>query len=364
MFLMANVLFGIKYLSRFSFQVAIVVSMIYMLAVGITYASYRKYIYSFQKKYIWILLGIFIIISVVALSIISQETLRVDRWRVVDSFWHSVGEGLYPYAQKNSDGNYPGPMPFYFILCYPFHFIHEMGFASLFSAVLFLLFSYHKREEKDGFVFVSLLLLSSCAIFWEIITRSTIFFNAVLFFLFIMSLKKFPQKFDLKFYLSAFVGGLLFSTRAVFVIPMVVWAMYALRIEKVCFITLTKWGIIFFTTFMITLLPFLILWNDEFFIMNPFIVQSSFLLPFGYILVFIFFSFVSGFYCQKFQDVVFLSAILLFGMAMAQLIYQIFQSGMQAYWNTGADISYFLFSFPFLLYIIGFSNKKHVFLNQ
>ena len=162
MFLMINVLFVMKYLSRFSFQAAIVVSMIYIPVVGITYTFYKKYICFSRKKYIWILLGIFIIISIVALSIISKETLRVDRWRVVDSFWHSVGEGLYPYAQKNSDGNYPGPMPFYFILCYPFYFIHEMGFAPLFSVVLFLLFSYHKREEKDGFVFVSLLFLWCC----------------------------------------------------------------------------------------------------------------------------------------------------------------------------------------------------------
>lgn len=353
MFVTVNALFYFKYAYRLSLIAGIVSVIIYVgfIALLLLYwGNIRRFI---PNKAAIGLIILSMVACAVALCFVPKEQFRVDRWEIVELFWDSVKQGLYPYSQTIAEsGNPPGAMPFYFLLCYPFQYlIGEMGYMPVLAILIWLSYTYI-RHKKDSFSLITLLMLSSFPLYWEIFTRSTIFFNAVLFALFVLSLKNFGSMPNRLFYLSAIVGGLLFSTRNVFVLTLVPWGLYVLFVEKVPFIRCFKWAICFVAAFAASFLPVILINPSEFFTQNAFIIQGSFLMPFALVLVFVLLSAAAFLLCKRFADVVFYGGGILFITIVGYGVYHLFANGIQAYLDAQMDISYFLFAFPFLLEVI------------
>ncbi len=353
MFITINMLFYFKYFSRISLWAACAGVGGYLLMAWILWGKAPLRLpLACSNKVLFLVMGAFLVFCAGALYYIPKELLNVDRWEVIQVFWDAAADGTNPYGVRNSVGNYPGPMPVYFLLYYPFYVLGEVGYATL-LLVVFWLCSFYKRFPRAIAGMMCVALFSSAFLYWEIFTRSTILLNACLFCYFFLYLLKMERPGRMAFYGSAVAGGLLFSIRTVFVLCMLVWVVYALRTRKITWLQLIRWGSVFVVTFGLTFLPFLLRWPDEFRQMNPFVIQSSVLIPFGYVCVFLGIAFLLGFLAKNESDVFFYSAAVLFAMITTHFGYWIGREEFtEAYFNGRSDISYYLFSVPFLLEIM------------
>src|SRR4029079_14747578 len=104
-----------------------------------------------------------------------QDSINVDRWSVIVSFWDSFFRGEYVYFAKSHLGNLPGPMPVYFIIALPFYLIGEIGYLTLLGPVAFL--AVLRYEKWDVGVQNASLVLILCSTFfaWEVAARSALF---------------------------------------------------------------------------------------------------------------------------------------------------------------------------------------------
>lgn len=351
LFIFINFLFFLKYLQRVS-DYYILISFLFT-SIYIVFWYFRNYInkikiYSIHNK---LIIFIFIITSILIFNKIDVNTLKVDRWSVITSFWDNYFKGDYVYFAKSHRGNYPGPMPFYFILALPFYWIKELGFLTIVGVIIFL--KIIKKDLKiNSHIFTTLLFtISSVFIFWEIVCRSNIFFNGTLI---LFVLKRFldTTKFHAKeIIINGVLIGLILSTRNVFIIPFIIAFSYSLRTKTITLKQTLCLGFLSILFFSITFIPFL--WNhyDDFKKMNPFIIQSSFLMPFKSTLLFLVLSFVLSLYCKIKDDVYFYSGISLFSTICGYYIYHFSISGFdKTFFESEADISYFILSTPFLIY--------------
>lgn len=356
LFIVINVLFYFKYIGRVSPLIGVASILCYIVFIYFLFFFYKKKGKLFPSTFQILLLIVFAISSVITLFYIPKESLNVDRWEMIEIFWDSASNGIYPYGVHSPSGNYPGPMPFYFILCYPFYCLGEIGFTAIIG--IFIWIFYIQKKKKNAIDLTILLLFSSLAMYWEIFSRSTVFFNSCLFFIWFTTLYNLDKKSTFLFYLSAVIGGLLFSTRNIFAIPLLIYGIYMLR-NGMNFIKLLKWGVCFIVVFILTFMPFVILDWEQFFVMNPFIIQSSFLLPFRFVLIFLGASIIISFMCKNFKDVIFYSGIFLFILITGYVIYSLNRNGIESFFVAGADISYYIFCFPFFLEVIINNNNRY-----
>lgn len=249
-------------------------------------------------------------------------------------------------------------MPFYFLLCYPFYCIREIGSITVISIAL--LTFHFKRKSVQSYSLFFILSISSLCIYWEIFSRSTILINAVLFTLFLLYLERFRTFSTRQLIWSAVIGGLLFSIRNVFVLPLIVWGLYQLFQEKTSPKKIFLWGFVFLLSFAITFVPFIWLYPDEFWEVNPFSTQSS-LVSFYFIVLFVLIAIAGSFFCRNYNDVRFFSVLLLFGIVTIHFIEAICQySFTQALFQSKADISYYIFCIPYLLQILADTDYKRL----
>ena len=154
-----------------------------------------------------------------------------------------------------------------------------------------------------------------------------------------------------KIFISGILIGLALSTRNVLAIPIIIAFMYELKHKHITFKQLSIIGIIALFVFTLTFLPFTINHIEEFKTVNPFIIQSSALMPFELTLLFIFLAFITGYLCKSEFDVYFYSALILFLTIIGYYIYLLtFNDFHNTFFNSIADISYFILCLPFALY--------------
>ena len=97
-------------------------------------------------------------------------------------------------------------------------------------------------------------------------------------------------------------------------------------------------------------MPFILFYENHFFQMNPFIIQSSFLVPTTYIIFFILISIVLSFFVRNKNDNFFFSGISLFLSILIYSIYHLIDDGFESsFINSTIDISYFIFCIPFFI---------------
>ncbi len=351
LFLFVNFLFTYKYLERFTpwaVLVSVLVSLLYIVLFQ------KRDLLKFISKKIEISFFIaFIVVCLLIWKKIAVETLNVDRWSVITSFWDSYFANEYAYFAKSFAGNPPGPMPFYFILALPFYLVGELGFLSIIGVLLFYWLMWYKKVNSITRIFILLLILSSFFNLWEVICRSNIFLNATLVLgslPYILNQKVFTLQ---ALIISGIFIGLLISTRNVFVISYVICFLYLWRIKTIQFKQLTVLGIISLLIFALTFIPVVYGHLEDFKQMNPFIVQSTFLIPFEYTVLFVLIAIGTSFLCKNRSDVYFYNAVVLFVSILIYLIYYICLQGLtQAFTESTVDISYFIFCIPFALWFL------------
>lgn len=357
LFITINVLFYFKYLYRVSLVTGLMAVGGYLLFLSVLLYLYRRTKLVFPDGVWYTLMALLTVGSGFVLHLIPKESLNVDRWEMIQLFLDALSNGKYPYGVHSATGNYPGPMPFYFVLAYPFYKIGEIGWMTVLGIWITFIY-FRKRLDSNTFGLLMLLVLSSLSIYWEIFARSTVFINTLLFAIYFFGLRNLSDQSGWRFYGWAVLGGFLFSTRNVFVLPLIIWGVYVFLKKDIAFMRLLKWVSYFMIAFVLTFLPLYCMDPHTFMRLNPFVTQGDVLLPFSYVICFIGLAFIFPFFCKKYSDVIFYSGLLLFMTITGHVIYALLDGGIDAYLTAGVDISYYLFCFPFLLKTIVNGNEN------
>lgn len=364
-FLFINFAFFVKYLSRAT-SYYLVVSFA-LITIFYFLLKFRNKIFlpkSSEKVIIYLMFFLFLVGSGFVFYKIPVETLNVDRWSVITSFWDNFFKDQYVYFAKSVAGNPPGPMPFYYILALPFYFIGELGWYSVLGFfVFYFILIYTKKSFEIRFLFLLLILISPFYL-WEIMTRSNIFLNGCLvLFSIVYLLKSLEENFSRKIVFNGIIIGLLLSTRNVLVIPYIVVFLFALKNNRIKILETVYVGILSVIVFALTFIPFV--WNhlSDFKIMNPFIIQSGYLMPTEYSIFCVLISYGSFWFGKEKNDVYFFSGLLLFFPIVLHYFYQISLHGfVETFFNSRADISYFILCIPFFVYylVLNSTNKNNL----
>jgi hypothetical protein len=287
------------------------------------------------------------------LRYIPVESLHVDRWSVIYSFFTELRNGHYPYGAISNMNNSPGPLPVYFLISYPFYLAHEIGYTPILALGLFVYYIIRRQKgENVDSSFAIFLLLISPFIYWEILARSTIFFFSLSWLIYSEWLLKKGMNNWVTVLISGIIGGLLLSTRFVYVVLLCIYGIYLLR-KKIKLSYLMGWGVIVLITFALTILPFYLRFPTEFVRSNPFHTESSAFMPFEFNFLIIPIAIGCGVLSKNNIQVVFLSGIALFTTVLIYFLYRIRIDGwINAFYNSSADISYFILPIPFLLGVL------------
>jgi len=352
--LFISFIFAVKYINKAT-DYALLISVFIILLQFLIY----KYETKILKSTKWIsvfcystILLLFIVVILTRFKI-PVETLNIDRYSVITSFIDEALKGNYPYYAQSVHGNYPGPMPFYFLIAFPFYLIGELCLLSFFGFGLFIFLVSKKTEEYGHIKFFLFYILTSFYVYWEIATRSNIFTISVLIMLSMNYYINLNKESKLKLYLFALIAGLLLSTRSVYIIVYIVFFFSDILNKKLNFKQLLIIGCFVFIGFSLTFLPILIFFRTEFFIMNPFTIQSSFIVPQIYVLAFLLVTTLLTFTVKTNSDKFFISGLSLFISIFIYACYAVFDNGLHAaIFGNSIDISYFIFCVPFLLYFL------------
>jgi hypothetical protein len=296
-----NILFSIKYFSRITDYYGILAALVLFIHALLFYKG--TILSRFIKNYTIVnisLLIIFCIFSFIVFEKIPAETLNVDRWSVITSFWDNYFNGEYVYYAQSHNNNNPGPMPFYFVLALPFYFLGEIGYFAVLGIIVFYLIMRYLKVEACIQTLFLLLLMTSPFYLYEVTVRSPLFLNASLIafsILFFFNIKNY-QSFRNQIIIGV-LFGLLLSTRNIFAVCYIILFLYCLKTKKIDIISTVKIGLLVVMVFVLTFLPFVIGYSDDFTKMNPFIIQSSFLMPFGLVLVATACSVILFLFCKK-----------------------------------------------------------------
>lgn len=360
-FLFINCIYGLKYFCRytdFHFLITLILILIYLLVWK------SRFLIPKLSSHLNLINLLIVISFIIGFGIIFQkvpvEALKIDRWSVISSFWNNYFNDKYVYFAKSFDGNYPGPMPFYFILALPFYLIGEIGYFSILGLVLFYILIKKRKISEDFQTVLILLILGSAFYLHEVIGRSNLFLNSTLV---LIALNFYFGKNELKLKKIIFSGilvGLTISTRNVLVIPFIIAFVFELKNNSINFKQILILGSIALFTFLITFLPFV--WNhfNDFLIMNPFIIQSSVLIPFEYTLIFISIAFVFGLLCKNQKEVYFYSGLNLFLSIVIYFLYYFNQVGFhETFYENRSDITYFVLCIPFFLFYLALDSKTN-----
>ena len=302
-----------------------------------------------NNRLLYSIIAIYMLFIVIAFSIINPANLRVDRWSVITCFWDAIISGIYPYQVKSHMGGYPGAFPFYFLLALPFYLLGEIGYFSLLGLLVMLVdINLYFKEDNQRKMAAIYLLLFSVAICWEMVARSTLLINAALILLYSMWMVSNKNQSIKQYTIMGIVGGLLLSTRSIFVVPIILCCAYCF-LKQLKFKELIVYGCSFMIAFSITIVPF-ILWDPQLFIKyNPFTEQGG--VVGSYIsIALIMISVMVGFWVKTEAQFYLGSGLIIYGAAFMYFISRFIQNGFNPeLLITGADISYFILALPFLL---------------
>lgn len=354
-----NMLFSIKYISRYTDYYPLIISFLLCFHV-VLFCMGERVLRVMQERTLLISsvlsLFCFALVCLFVWNKVPVNSLNVDRWSVITSFWDSYFDGRYVYYALSHLGNHPGPMPFYFIIALPFYFIGELGFLSLAGVFLLFLLLKLARVGTSAFLLVILLLVMTSPFYlWEVLVRSNIFLNSVLVLGSLVVFLKAKNYNTLKSqFMIGIIIGLLLSTRNVFALCYIILFSYSIRVGKISISSIFKIGIIAASTFVATFLPFLIGFFDNFVLLNPFIIQSSFLMPFGWVLIAVFFTCFMFFFCEEDADLFFYCGVALFVTILLYTIYHVLDSSVYTSLikESSIDVSYLILCIPFFLYYI------------
>lgn len=350
-----NFAFSVKYISRITpyYLYFSTLILVFYIALWCNRIQLEKVLKKIPYLNTFLII-IFILVSSMIFIKIPSETLNVDRWSVITSFWDNYFSGKYVYFAESVDGNYPGPMPFYFFLALPFYLIGELGYFSIMGSIVFLFLLKYTSKPTHIQSFYLLLVMLSTFMLWEVVCRSNMFLNGCLvLFSIVFFIRTLENNYSNYFLWNGLFVGLMLSTRNVFIIPYIITFLFALKQNRITLRNTFFVGIIAIIIFVFTFIPFVFNHFDDFKKMNPFIIQSSFLMPTTYSVVCVLFSATTFFVLKRKNDVYFYSGLLLFMTIIVYNGYLIKENNFnETFFNSRADISYFILCIPFLLYYV------------
>ncbi len=358
--LIISLMFAVKYLSRFSKSgtlLGFIVVAVQLLAI--IYLNKKKIPGTVAKYFAYILLIALIIFTILCHKYIKLESLNVDRWSVISSFFTELFNGNYPYYAKSYMGNFPGAMPVYFVIAFPFYLTGELNILSVSGYILFIVILIKQKHVFPRYEILFFLLSTSLFVYWEIATRSNIFTYSLIVLLVLNLYNRINKnKYNKSFFLSSVLSGLILSTRGVYILNYIITFISSFKKKEIKLKPLIIYTLISVVAFSSTFLPLIVFFPEEFFKLNPFIVESSFLIPQAFVGLIILISILLTFFIKNESDRHFFNGLSLFVAISVYFLYHSVNVGFnQAFFGSTADISYFIFCIPFLFYFVLEENK-------
>ncbi|MCH8285554.1 hypothetical protein IIB79_03405, partial [candidate division KSB1 bacterium] len=224
---------------------------------------------SFSALVLWLLMRQF-----------NPEEIQVGRYPALHDWIQRMLNGDFPYS---SDVPHTG-FPFWFLIAYPFYLLGDLGLLQIFCFVLFA-FLLETRQNADRIYKLQIiaLLLLSPIFMYEIVVRSDLFSNMVIVLLYLNLCERYLSKFKFSNIVLGFAGGLLLSTRAIVLIPFIIFFGHHFKTQPI------KNSVYFVCSggvgFVLTVIPFLI-WDFASFLADgPFSRQSAYIQIWQLILV-------------------------------------------------------------------------------
>lgn len=303
-----------------------------------------------SKKAVIVCMAVY---SAIALMVVSQipmdqELYKTDRWRIISLFWESVEQGIYPYSSQTEYGNMPGASPVYFLLTYPFY---KTGlFALIPVSTLWIWWFAFPEISASARTKGLVLLASSPAFIYEMLTRSSIIFNSILIAIFCVYMIRLPKWKWQTVIANAVLGGLLLNTRTVFIIPFaLIWISLAFnnvsQLKK-----LTLWGGVVAITYLAAFAVLAAIWGiDAVMADNPFTVQKNNLYPSWYMFGLVIASIAVGSAIKPKNAIPFAGCMIFLSGAVYFILVASKIGLPDAMLGKTADITYFSFILPFIL---------------
>ena len=274
LFILINVLFVDKYTARVTEWHALISLVYAVLTLGVVWLIpyLLKHIHH-PMRWMWVGVGGLILAGLGIQYAIDPMGLQVDRWSAIHHFLDGMLAGIYPYGQQTHLGGYGSPFPVWQILHLPFYALGNVG-LSIFVVLGIYIFTLWKIYGNRVGLTVTILLLLSPAIWYEIAVRSDLITNIMLVAIIVEWLMEYRVNLSQRTVTIGILAGLLLSTRLVAVIPLAVvygYAFLKLGWKKQCLFL----GVVAIV-FALTMLPF-VFWQGStllFFEYNPFVLQT------------------------------------------------------------------------------------------
>ncbi|SHE88264.1 hypothetical protein [Chryseobacterium sp. OV279] len=360
-YFVVNFLFLTKYGIRQSL-VPISILIIAFIAVHVLIFFLRKNELLSQKinvKLVYLLTGILGVGYITLCHVLTDPyQLRIDRWQTLDFSLDYWIHGKYIYDTRNFMGNLSSYLPGQLLLALPAYLLGNVGYLQV---VAFLLFSYVVMLEfKSNLIrFTAILMLGiSLAYIYEAVCKSDFissFIFAAAFILFWHT--KFKENYFQKPVLLGIGLGILFLTRSVVVIPLIIFLL------KPFLATNTKSKIKTVAAFLLSVAVLLLTVffpakNLEYIIEhNPLTLQGQ--SNKWVMLVFLAVALLLSFYVRKINDVFYFSAYIVF-LTMLSFVLEKFLLFGLGFQDNLFSTTYLAACLPFSIIAYCFSVRKEI----
>jgi len=342
-------LFVLKYSARVT-ELQLLVAASYFLA----YVALTIWLWSVDLKHsilskdrtLMLLMAAAIVVVAVLVVTLQPEGSRVGRLPALNEFIERLASGQFPWGV--STANRPSGFPFLFVLALPFYYLGNLGFLEVLGIVLFAM-SAIKFDRTTGSRWLCLIgLFALPTFYYELLVRSELFFNMSIFIFLIVLSERYLSavRIDFSFFAFALAFGICLSTRLIAILIFAAYVAYKFRptiLKGVLFVSISL------LMFLFTIVPFF-LWDAKTFLLQgPFSVQMSYLPP---SVAFLFFlsAFLVGWKSLNLRALFLSLGVLLFAIVLTSFLLATGGSNYaSAVIHDGFDISYFIFSVPFLL---------------
>lgn len=345
-FLLVNFIFLLKYTSRY-FENFILLTFLFLLVQIIILTLIEKFIPGDQKisgkgKFYFLLVPLFIFY--LTLLLLAPAETRVSRAEAAIYWLKDLFNGVFPYGTEKN----PSGFPVNFLLIAPFHLIGNIGYLQVITITALYFFVISTSRFLKELIFRGFLILSAVPLYYELIVKSEIFSNVMVFLIlsYFIIKKADEEKWEPLFFITAIIAGLLLSTRLVIYPLLLILVLYKFRYNL---IRASAFYLISAAVFFLTLLPFLF-WNyQEFMLKGPFAVQSIYLPPILMALIIII-AVYAGWSAANKNELYFGTGIVLFLAVTFSFLITVADAGLyQAIFNDRFDISYFNLCTPFFI---------------
>jgi hypothetical protein len=354
--ILINLLFVAKYGARL--DLAFPAGIVYIFFIALLTFAFHKLPRVIPK---WIPIGLVLLFccsAFVVLHAVKPLSINVDRWSAMANFDGALLRGDYPYLAKTHLDGVMSCLPVMYISGLPFYLLGDVGYYQIFSLLLFSLLIFGLIASNNTRAYILLLLMTSPVFIYEVIVRSDLFSNMVLFMGIIFVAEKCKNRKSTQWMiLLGSLIGLIGLTRSVVGLLFLLYFLRYFDFKKEI-----RSAVIFLSSAAATFLGILAVfyfWSPADFAAHiPFSHQKGFI-PNSILALFVFAASLAGVFVTSLKRFVWCAGFLMMSLISALFILTIQRMGMQnALWEHMFDISYFSFSVPFMILGIGFAIEE------